>query len=86
MLFLDHVNPSRDSLLGIVLKGHLVIESLLNSILREFFPSPEYFDDARLSFYQKLKLVRAKHWREQNNNIWPLLEKLIRLGIVWRMD
>jgi len=79
LLFLDYVNIEKDSLLEIVLKGHIFIESLLNSILREYFPSPKFFDEARLGFYQKLKLVRAKHWREQNNDIWVLVEKINKL-------
>ncbi len=74
--FLQHINVEHDSLLEIVLKGHLVIEIALDSILKLFFPSPKFYDDAKLSFHQKLQLVRARHWREQNNEVWHLITKI----------
>lgn len=59
-----------------IVNAHTNIEHMLESILREYFPSPEFYDDARLTFYQKLNLVRAKHWRHQDHAIWQLIKQM----------
>jgi hypothetical protein len=76
---LQHIDFENDSILEITLKGHLVLEAQIDQILRQHFPSAEYYDDARLSFAQKLALIRARHWRLQDHDIWKLVQSLNKL-------
>ena len=48
-----------DDLTLVVLKGHLLVEELLNGIIAAFCVLPEYVEEVRLGFFQKSKLVRA---------------------------
>jgi hypothetical protein len=52
----------------IVLKGHLLIEEQLNDILYDTCLLPKYIDDARLSFYQKIMLVRSLIGKDLKGN------------------
>lgn len=65
-----------EDVIELIVCAHTNIEHMLESILREYFPSPEFYDDAHLTFYQKLNLVRAKHWRHQNHAIWQLIKQM----------
>lgn len=55
------------------------MEGQIDLILRQHFPSAEYYDEARLAFSQKLALVRARHWRAQDHAIWKLVQSLNKL-------
>ena len=55
-----HLLPCSDDLTLLTLKGHLVIESLLEAILARRLRIPQLPDEnAKLEFYQKLKLVQS---------------------------
>ena len=43
----------------IVLRGHLLIEELLNEILESICDAPKYIENANLSFFQKIQLCRS---------------------------
>lgn len=55
---------------------HTDVEHRLDTVLKEYFASPEFYEDARLTFYQKLNLVRAKHWQRQDHPVWQLIKQL----------
>jgi len=57
----EHLIPCGDDLTLLTLKGHLVAEGLLDMILVRLLAIPKLPQekDARLTFYQKLELVRA---------------------------
>lgn len=56
----------------IVLKGHLLIEEMLDAIIRTFVFHPDYLDGARLSFSQKLHIARSMSLDEHNNGMWEI--------------
>lgn len=56
--FLTHL-PRSDDLTLIVLKGHLLIEEEINGILRMRLAEPKALFDARLSFSQRLAVLKA---------------------------
>jgi hypothetical protein len=63
-----------DPLLQAVLTGHLIIETALDNILTVIFFHPEQvFKEARLSFSQKVHVVRAYGLRKDDNSIWDLM-------------
>ncbi|MEP0202976.1 hypothetical protein [Bauldia litoralis] len=63
-----------DPLLQAVVIGHLIIETALDNILAVIFFHPEQiFKEARLSFSQKVHVVRAYGLRKDDNSIWDLI-------------
>jgi hypothetical protein len=60
----------------ILLKGHLVVEDLMNQALEAFVFHGEIIEDARLQFHQKLDLCRAISLNDHNNNMWNLVKKV----------
>lgn len=63
-----------DPLLQAVLTGHLIIETALENILALVFFHPEHvFKEARLSFSQKVHIVRAYGLRKDDNSFWDLI-------------
>ena len=62
------------------MKVHLLIEEELTDILVEHCELPEYLDKARLTFYQKIQLLRALHGNDTQGNPteqpWEALEYL----------
>lgn len=62
-----------DDVAQIVLKGHLVMEELMNEALSTFLLHEEFLEPARLQFYQKLNLCRGISTSEHQNNMWNLI-------------
>lgn len=61
----------------IVLKGHLLIEEMLNDILYNSSALPKYIDEAKLSFYQKVMIARSFDPKgDASNELWRSLEVL----------
>ncbi|WP_462249235.1 hypothetical protein [Ekhidna sp.] len=71
-LFQEYYNKVDEELIAI-LKGHLLIEKLLNQIIEEFVFHPEILPETRLSFYQKIHLARSISYSEQDNTMWKLV-------------
>jgi len=53
----------------IILKGHLLIEENVSYFLDQCFMTPEIVRDARLTFYQKIKILQAIIG-DSNSDIW----------------
>ena len=72
--------PDTDDMSLLVLKGHLLIEESLNDILIDIGECPEYINKARLSFYQKIQLLRAFHGTDVSGDNtempWLALERI----------
>ena len=60
----------------IVLKGHLLIEEMLDAIIRTFVFHPDHLDGARLGFSQKLHIARSMSLDEHNNGMWDIALRL----------
>lgn len=61
--FLTHL-PRSDDLTLIVLKGHLLVEEEINEILRMRLAEPKAIFDARLSFSQRIAVLKALSGRD----------------------
>jgi transcriptional regulator with XRE-family HTH domain len=55
-----------DAFTLVVLKSHLIMESAIDNVIRLIFLHPNIIFDARMNFFQKVKIVRAYALRE-----WP---------------
>ncbi|MBN8633449.1 MAG: hypothetical protein J0L76_21645 [Rhodobacterales bacterium] len=65
-----------DGTVLVVLKGHLLIEEILDEIIRKFVFHPEYLDAARLGFAQKLQIARSVSLDEHGSGMWEIALKL----------
>ena len=63
----------------IILKGHLLVEEELNGFLVHCSFQPAALEDARLTFLQKLRVVRAFYPLRQTAIEWGLAEELNKL-------
>jgi hypothetical protein len=59
-----------------VLKGHLLLEEELSAILAKKIGDHEVVSEAKLTFFQKLKLVQAAYGQEIPSETWLAIEKL----------
>jgi hypothetical protein len=57
----------------VILKGHLIIEGVLDNVIALMLFHPEYLKLARFTFYQKLQLGRAIGLRKNKKSIWSLV-------------
>lgn len=80
--------PATTNLELIVLKGHLLIEAELESFLRAASQNPDQLNDARLSFHQKICLVRAFGGGTPDHSLWSFITKLntLRNRLAHRLD
>jgi hypothetical protein len=62
----------------IILRGHLLIEDLLQSLIDEKLTGPKAIQDARFTFYQKLCLCRG-FYGSVNDDLWKTIETLNKL-------
>jgi hypothetical protein len=72
-------NTTRDVDL-LVLKGHLLVEQFLTSLIESYCWRPRFLEDAKLSFFNKVKLARCfvKH-PMRDDSVWDNVECLNRL-------
>jgi hypothetical protein len=70
--FSEHM-PESDDLTLIVLKGHLLIEEMLERIVKTIVAHGELLDDTKLTFAQKAALARAMCWSQQDSDVWPII-------------
>jgi len=65
-----------DDLALIVLKGHLVMEGLMNDAIEAFLLHAEFADVARMRVSQKIALCRAISTSDQNNRMWEVISAI----------
>jgi len=70
--FMEH--GDNESIL--ILKGHLVIEELLTSILKAVTGGDKEVESARLSFHQKRLLAKATAGRNREDGAWKIMETI----------
>jgi hypothetical protein len=77
-----------DETAQIVLKGHLLIEESLDSIISTFVVHPEFVEMANLGFAQKLSIARGMSLNEHKNEMWEIAAKLnsLRNEIAHKLD
>lgn len=69
--FKQHLQHVDDTLI-LILKGHLLIEDALNSIIAKFVFHTEWLDAVSLRFPQKIALARALSLGDHENEMWEL--------------
>jgi hypothetical protein len=62
-----------DELGSVILKGHLILETILNNIFDTIFFHPEHVHAARLRFYVKVQVVKAYALRKDKIDVWELI-------------
>ena len=73
--FREHLQYVDDTVM-IVLKGHLLIEEALESILTTVVFHPEFLEAASLRFAQKVNVARSLSLDEHQNELWGLVISL----------
>jgi hypothetical protein len=73
--FLAHM-PQGDDFILIVLKGHLLIEQMLEEIIRTIVAHGDMIEDVRMSFELKAKLAQAMCWGQHKNPFWNFIFSL----------
>jgi hypothetical protein len=76
---LKRLLPKGRDLTLIILKGHLLVEEELSGFLADSSFQPEALEDARLTFLQKLRVVRAFYPLRRNAVQWRIAEELNKL-------
>jgi len=72
-------NTTRDVDL-LILKGHLLVEQFLTSLIESYCFKPEFLEDAKLSFFNEVKLARCLVMHPMpDDSIWDNIECLNRL-------
>lgn len=69
ILYFKNIDP----FVGITLKAHLRIESLLDEIINMFVFHPEFILKARLTFAQKIKLARSISLDQSKDSVWGII-------------
>ena len=72
----DKHMPHTDDVSLVVLKGHLLVEEMLNELARRVLPNARYLDDARLSFHQLSRVVRSAVRAKSKDSCWDLISAL----------
>jgi hypothetical protein len=62
-----------DEIAQIILKGHLDVEADLDDVLRTIFVREDFLKRSRLSFTQKVHLVRALGYHDDEEEGWALV-------------
>jgi hypothetical protein len=81
--FIEHMRQVDDVALA-VLKGHLLIEGIIDNILEVIFFHPEQLQSARLTFLQKVALARAYALRKNKDRTWDLVLAINEASICLR--
>lgn len=68
--------PDSDDLTLITLKGHLLVEELLDTIIKSHCEDKSVLDSVEISFFVKLKLTEALTGRHELKYAWRMGEKL----------
>lgn len=82
------VMPESDDLTLIVLKGHLLIEEQLESIIKIIVAHGDVLEDARLTFDNKLTIAKSMCWSRHQSEMWIAIEKLntLRNDLAHKLD
>ena len=70
--YIKHLHREKDIIL-IALKGHLLLESLLDQIIETILPNPQYIKNQNFMFYKKVLLARAMSWDKHKIKMWDLI-------------
>jgi len=73
---LEQLVQERDALRDIVLRGHLMVEQMLERSITVWFPQKGALEEARLGFHKKLCLVRGLNVRHPDEPLWRALAAL----------
>lgn len=73
--YLEHM-PEGNDLILIVLKGHLLIEQLLEQIIQTVVAHGAVLANHRFQFSQKVPLARSMAWSQRDNKLWDFIVAL----------
>ncbi len=70
--YVKHLHGEKD-IIPIALKGHLLLESLIDQIIGTILPNPQYIKNQNFTFYKKVLLARAMSWDKHKIKMWDLI-------------
>ena len=68
--------PETDDVVLLTLKGHLLVEEILDVLIKSSCAEPQHLDDIDVRFFIKAKLARALHGPLFPNSMWLMIEAL----------
>lgn len=74
-IFDEHFNKVDEELVA-VLKGHLLVEKVLNQIIEDFVFHADKIIHVRLSFDHKVQIARSMSLDHSDNSMWKLISAL----------
>jgi len=60
----------------LILKGHLLVEEHIQAVLNDLLARPELLEEARLTFYQRMRLVQSLLGEGNDDYLWMSIRKL----------
>jgi hypothetical protein len=75
----EHLPAAKDHQELMVLKGHLLIEEVLNELVEKAVIKQSALRKAKLTFSQVLRLAESIYYRDQASWVWPAADKLNRI-------
>jgi hypothetical protein len=74
---IEHLPKDIDDPILVVLKGHLLSEEIMHSLMKKKLPHPEYIVSARMTYSQTVSLCQAISDDERHDKwVWNGLKKL----------
>lgn len=67
--YFNDVDPYTDT----ILKAHLKIESVIDSIIKEFIFNSIFIDEAKITFFQKVKIAQSMSLDNYNDPLWEVI-------------
>lgn len=68
--------PETDDVVLLTLKGHLLVEEILDVLIKSSCVEPQHFNDTEVRFFVKAKLARALHGPLFPDSMWLMIEAL----------
>jgi hypothetical protein len=69
----DELMNDVDPLVPVVLKGHLLIERILDDLISSVCINPDHIWNGRFTFAQKVDLARAFAFNKDNHPVWTIV-------------
>lgn len=68
--------PDTDDLILVVLKGHLIIEEMLNDLINRLCPNPQHIESAKLNFVQLTYVAQSMLLLPVMDGAWAAIKVL----------
>jgi hypothetical protein len=73
--FKEHL-PDTDDLALLALKGHLLVEEILDVLIKSYCAEPRHLDSVEIRFFVKAKIARALTGNIFPDSMWKMIDAL----------